>query len=59
MSHIKGDPRKKVLRLKKAIYGFVEAPRLWYETLSRRWRPKASREQLETPVYTNDGRATT
>ena len=35
LSHIKGDATRKVLRLKKALYGLVEAPRLWYETLSK------------------------
>jgi hypothetical protein len=34
-SHVKGDPIKTVLRLKKALYGLVEAPRLWYETLTK------------------------
>ena len=29
-----GDPSKKVWRLKRALYGLVEAPRLWYETLN-------------------------
>lgn len=32
--YAKGDPKKKVWRLKKALYGLVEAPRLWYETLN-------------------------
>ena len=31
----RGDPKKKVWKLKKALYGLVEAPRLWYETLNQ------------------------
>jgi virulence-associated protein VapD len=30
-----GNRKKKVWRLKKALYGLVEAPRLWYETLNK------------------------
>ena len=30
-----GDPAKKVWRLKKALYGLVKAPGLWYETLNK------------------------
>ena len=30
-----GNPAKKVWKLKKALYGLVEAPRLWYETLNQ------------------------
>ena len=30
-----GDPSKKVWKLKRALYGLVEAPRLWYETLNK------------------------
>jgi Reverse transcriptase (RNA-dependent DNA polymerase) len=30
-----GDRTRKVWKLKKALYGLVEAPRLWYETLNR------------------------
>jgi hypothetical protein len=30
-----GNREKKVWRLKKALYGLVEAPRLWYETLNK------------------------
>ena len=28
-----GDRKKKVMKLKKALYGLVEAPKLWYDTL--------------------------
>jgi hypothetical protein len=34
VGYANGDPAKKVWRLKKALYGLVEAPRLWYETLN-------------------------
>ena len=32
--HEVGDPKRKVLKLLKALYGLVEAPRLWYETFA-------------------------
>jgi len=31
--HVQGDRRFKVLKLRKALYRLVEAPKLWYDTL--------------------------
>lgn len=33
INQAKGDPRTKVLKLNKALYGLVEAPKLWHDTL--------------------------
>jgi len=49
LSHIKGDATRKVLRLKKALYGLVEAPRLWYETLSKAMASEGFKRATEDP----------